>query len=111
MGYKFGVLLSLLFVIQVFVLGGDIIAIQFIYSNLDSVSMTAGYMISKRGECETAKQYVEQQGMIFTFDEANPPMYGDPWTFYVSQEYQPFIIKKEVMEITVKRNIIIGFYN
>ncbi|MFA5283430.1 MAG: hypothetical protein WC366_02830 [Bacilli bacterium] len=111
MGYKVGLLLSLVFVFQIFVLGGDILAIQFIYSDIDSVSMTAGYMISKEGNYTSAKHFVEAQSMVFICDETNPPMYGDPWTYYVCEDYQPLIIKKDVMRISVKRSVIIGFYN
>ena len=53
MAYKIGFILSLIFVVQLFVLMGDIMAIQMIYTNLDAVSVTAGYLISQNGKITT----------------------------------------------------------
>ena len=59
MGYKVGFILSLLLVVELFVLAGDILTAQIIYTNLDAVSITAGNIISTKGEItEELKTYV-----------------------------------------------------
>ena len=50
MGSKLGFILSLLFLVQLFAMVGDLMSIQFIYTNLDAVSVTAGYLISTKGQ-------------------------------------------------------------
>ena len=50
MGSKVGFLLSLLLVVELFVLAGDVFSAQIIYTNLDAVSITAGNVISTKGE-------------------------------------------------------------
>lgn len=111
MAYKLGMILSLVFVFQIFVLGGDIISIQFLYADIDSVSMTAGYMIAKEGSITNATQFVNSQNMLLECDSTEHPSFGETWIYYVSKEYDPLIIKKEPMIIKVKRSAIIGYYN
>lgn len=111
MAYKIGMILSLIFVFQIFILGGDIISIQFIYSNIDSVSMTAGYMIAKDGNAIAAIKFVNSQNMTLECQENEAPLFGDVLIYYVSQQYDPLIIKKEKMIIRVKRSTVIGYYN
>ena len=62
MASKLGFILSLLLVIELFVLAGDIFTAQIIYTNLDAVSITAGNIISSKGEITNElKTYVREQ--------------------------------------------------
>mgnify|MGYP003292148147 CR=1 FL=1 len=49
MAYKVGFLLSLLLVVELFILAADVFSSQVIYTNLDAVSITAGNIISSKG--------------------------------------------------------------
>ena len=77
MGSKIGFILSLLFVVQLFVLAGDIMAIQMIYTNLDAVSVSAGYIISQKGTIteEVINLVQEEAGAsIEQVGDAVPPL-------------------------------------
>jgi hypothetical protein len=106
-----GMILSLVFVFFVFALGGDIISIQFIYSDIDSVSMTAGYMIAKDGNLTAATKFVNDQNMTLECNETGTPLFGDTWIYFVAKEYDPLIIKNEAMTIRIERSTVIGYYN
>ena len=113
MGYKLGLLLSMLFLAQLFVLTGDIISIQVIYTNLDAVSVVAGNLISSRGKIDAYIEglvsdqtggYIEAVG-----DEA--PRFGSVYEFRLIREYTPWVMSNEPIEITIKRSVVIGYYS
>lgn len=113
MASKLGFILSLIFVAQVLVLFGDLIAVQNIYTALDAVSVTAGYIISgKRGITDEVRQLVENEtGGEITAITTGPVYFGSVYEYQVSKSFNPYIIKQEPMIITIKRSVIIGFYN
>ena len=49
MSYKLGLLLSMFFLVQVFLLGGDLASITAIHNQIDAIALTAGYQISLQG--------------------------------------------------------------
>ena len=49
MGSKLGFILSLLFLANLFALVGDLMSIEFIHSNIESLSVSVAYLISKSG--------------------------------------------------------------
>ena len=49
MGSKLGFILSLLFLSNLFALVGDLMSIEFIHSNIESLSVSVAYLISKSG--------------------------------------------------------------
>ena len=113
MGYKVGFLLSLLLVIQLFVLAGDIFTAQITYTNLDAVSITAGNVISSKGLItDELKSYVKEQtgGEIEAVGDETP-MFGSIFTFKVSREYCPMNKFITQNEISVVRSVVIGYYN
>lgn len=113
MAYKLGFLLSLIFIVQLFLLAGDLLAIQAIYTNLDAVSVTAGQIISIKGgitpEVVTLVER-ETQATITAIGE-NTPMFGSPFEYKISRYYVPSILTSKQMEIAVKRSVVIGYYN
>ncbi len=111
MGYKLGFLLSLVFIVQLFIIAGDITSIQIIYTNLDAVSVTAGYSISKYGE-------ITQSVVLLVENQANAhiealtyeaPSYGSIFEYRIYTTYQPMIISSEPMEISISRSVVIGY--
>ena len=113
MGYKVGFLLSLLLIIQLFVLAGDILAAQIIYTNLDAISITAGHIISTKGEItEELRKYVKDQtgGEISAVGDETP-LFGSVYTFMIVKEYRPMNRFTKNTEVSVVRSVIIGYYN
>ena len=113
MGYKLGFILSLVFVVQMFVIVGDLMAVQFIYTNLDALSVTVGQVISQKGEItddvvrlleNEANAKIEPVGDV-------TPMFGSLYEYKIYTSYDPYIIKNEPMEISIIRSVVIGYYS
>ena len=113
MGYKVGFLLSLLLVVQLFVLAGDIFSAQIIYTNLDAISITAGNIISSKGEIsDSLKKYVKDQtGGEITAVGDETPLFGSIYTFKISRKFSPMNRFTSATEIAVVRSVVIGYYN
>ena len=113
MGYKVGFVLSLLLVVELFVLAGDIFSAQAIYTNLDAVSITAGNIISSKGEItDDLRTYVRSQtGGDITAVGDETPMFGSIYTFKISCEFNPMSRFTSSTEISVIRSVVIGYYN
>lgn len=113
MGYKVGFILSLLLITELFVLAGDIFSAQVIYTNLDALSLTAGNVISSKGEItDELKKYVFEQcgGEIFPVGD-DTPMFGSVFTFEISKNFQPMNKFTSQSKISVVRSVVIGYYN
>ena len=113
MGYKVGFVLSLLLVVELFILAADIFSAQTIYTNLDAVSVTAGNIISSKGEItDDLRQYVrDQTGGDITAVGDETPMFGSIYTFKISREFDPISRFTRASEISVVRSVVIGYYN
>ena len=113
MGYKVGFILSLLLVIELFILAGDIFSAQIIYTNLDAVSITAGNVIStKGGITDELRNYVRSEtGGEITSVGDDSSLFGSIYTFKISREYDPMNSFTPKTEIAVVRSVVIGYYN
>lgn len=113
MAYKMGFLLSLVFIVQLFLMAGDLLAVQAIYTNLDAVSMTAGQIISVKGGItpEVVALVERQTQATITAIGDNTPMFGSPFEYKISKMYDPSILSTKEMEIAVRRSVVIGYYN
>ena len=110
MSYKLGLLLSLVFLMAVFLFSGDMLCISAIRSDLDSIALTLSYRISLDGRVsEETKQWVKDCGANLSLPLQSPRI-GDTYSFQVYKDYQPIIISSEAMRITVKRSTIVGYY-
>lgn len=113
MGYKVGFILSLVLVVELFILAGDLFTSQVIYTNLDAVSITAGNIISSKGGItDEVISFVRNNsgGEIEAVgDEA--PLFGSMYTFKIYKEYTPMNFFISNKEISVVRSVIIGYYN
>lgn len=113
MGYKVGFLLSLLLVVELFILAADVFSAQIIYTNLDAVSITAGNIISSKGEItEELRSYVRSQtgGEISAVGDETP-LFGSIYTFQITKEFNPLNQFTSTSEISVVRSVVIGYYN
>ncbi len=111
MAYKLGFLLSLIFIVQLFVLAGDILSIQIIYTNLDAVSVTVGQSISKNGAIsDDVIRLVENeaQAQIEPVGDTTP-MFGSLFEYRIYRDYEPYIIPKDHLEISIVRSVMIGY--
>ena len=113
MASKVGFILSLLLVIELFVLAGDIFSAQIIYTNLDAVSITAGNIISTKGEItDEIKNYVRNEtGGEITAVGNDTPLFGSDFTFRITKEFNPMNRFTGKTEISVVRSVVIGYYN
>ncbi len=111
MGYKMGFLLSLIFIVQLFIIGGDMMSIQILYTNLDAVSVTAGQAISKYGEIsDSVIRLVENEAHAsIEAITTETPSFGSLFEFRIYTSYKPYIISTEEMEISVSRSVVIGY--
>ena len=113
MGYKVGFILSLILVVELFVLAGDILSAQIIYTNLDAVSVTAGNIISSKGEItDSLRAYVRNEtgGEISAVGDETP-LFGSVYTYKISKEFNPMNKFTSKTEIAVIRSVVIGYYN
>ena len=112
MSSKLGMLLSLIFVAMFFLLGVDLLSLQFALSDLDAKSVNISYLINKKATLdESLIEYIETTYNVeFECQSTGTPMYGDVLDYTISQAYKPLIISKEEMVIKIKRYVVIGYY-
>lgn len=113
MSYKLAFLLSFLFMIQVLLFSGDLAALEAIHNELDAVGLTVGYQISMIGSITPAiKEFVFQEAHaeIRCVSGCSSQM-GEALSFELSRRYEPIIISKNEMTITVRRTAIIGYFS
>ena len=113
MGYKIGFVLSLLLIVELFILAGDLYSAQVIYTNLDAVSITAGNIISSKGGItDEVRTFVwNNTGGEITAVGDEAPLFGSIYTFKISKSYKPMNTFTNETEISVVRSVVIGYYN
>ena len=113
MGSKLGFILSLLFLVQLFAMVGDLMSIQFIYTNLDAVSLTAGYLISTKGQITDDVIELVKNEANATIEQIgdSPALLGSTFEYRISKPYNAMIINQKAIEIAVVRSVVIGYYN
>ena len=113
MGYKIGFVLSLLLLVELFILAADVFSAQIIYTNLDAASLVAGNAISQSGGItEEVVRYIEETtGGYIVNITTGTPRFGDIYEYKVARSYQPMTAFGEEREISVIRGVVIGYYN
>ena len=113
MSYKISFILSMVFVVMFFLFAGDMISLQFIYSDLDAKSVTISYLISERGRIDDQLiSYVENKYDInFVTADNYSPLFGDEVTYVISKSYKPLVMSSKDLEISIKRTTVIGYYH
>ena len=112
MSYKIGLLLSMVFVALFFLFSADLISIQSVYSTLDAKSSNISYLISRNGIIDQDFiDYIEYNyAVAFDCPINLAPTFGEEITYSISTEYQPMVIDKSTMTITIYRMTVVGFY-
>lgn len=112
MSSKFGILLSLIFVIIFFLFGADLIGIQYVYSSLDAKSVTISYYIAKNG-------YINDEYITYIEDKFDVeficlneiyPLYGEVCDFELVTYYSPIVVSNNSLPIRVYRTTVLGYY-
>lgn len=113
MSSKIGLILSLLFVALFFLLGVDLLCLQFTLSSLDAKSVNISYAIAEKGTIdEELITFIETTYDVEFECQSNcSPKFGDTVSYIISSDYKPIIISNETMNIKVKRYAIIGYFN
>ena len=112
MSYKLGMILSMLFVVAFLLIGGDMICLSYAYSDLDSKSITIGYLIAKSGRVDEEFLSTIEENYQIKFLTISPsnPNYGDVVDFVIYQNYDPLILSNDVMTIKAARTTVVGYY-
>lgn len=112
MGSKLGFILSLLFLANLFALVGDLMSIEFIHSNIESLSVSVAYLISKSGAIkEDAITMVEDAGAYIVEIGNSKPQIGELVKYKIYKQYKPLILTNDLMEIAVVRSVMVGYFN
>ncbi len=105
-------LLSLVFVISMFVYAGDLCNMQTTYAQVDAIAITAGKMITKVWTITPdVKRYVRGQGayIIAANNTSYVPAEGDLYTFVVYKNYKTFSFDQSVKKISINRSVVLGY--
>lgn len=113
MSYKISFILSMVFVAMFFLFSGDMISLQFLYSDLDAKSVTISYLISDHGMLDgDFISYIENKYNVdFVSADNYYPLFGDEVTYVLATDYKPLIMSKENMRVSIQRTTVIGYYN
>ena len=103
----------MVFVVMFFLFAGDMISLQFIYSDLDAKSVTISYLISEKGKIDDQLiAYVESKYNInFVSADNYSPLFGDEVTYVISETYKPLVMSSEELNVSIKRTTVIGYYH
>ena len=113
MSSKVSLILSMMFVVMFFLFAGDMISLQFAYSNLDATSVTIGYLISESYAVdETFINNVKEKFEIdFYLINEQTPYFGDVVDYIISSEYKSIVLSDHTMTLSIKRSSVVGYYN
>ena len=112
MAYKWSMLLSLIFVIQLLLITGDIAAVQVVQTHLHATATVISHQIALTGRLsEAIVVWVEEQGLTITCLQQCNPRFGDTLTYRLSQAFDPLILSPTPITITVVRHAVIGLYD
>ncbi|MBO8427756.1 MAG: hypothetical protein IAC58_04290 [Firmicutes bacterium] len=117
MSNKLALILCIPFILFVFLFGVDLVMIQTVYTNLDSISETISYKISQNGIDsngnidKSIEQYLyETTGAIIVSNNNNKANFleGDIFAYTLSKEYQPILLSSKTITINIDRYAVIG---
>lgn len=112
MGSKIATILSLIFVVTLFLFASDMMCLQYLYSDLDSTAVTIGYLISKQKLIDDnfVERISDDYKVIFKYTGPEVLKYGEVVQFQVSKEFNPVIISGSTMMVDVVRTTVVGYY-
>ena len=113
MSYKISFILSMVFVYMFFLFSGDMISLQFLYSDLDAKSVTISYLISEHGSLDqTFIENIENKYSVdFVSADNYTPLFGEEVTYVIAKTYKPLMLSKETMTVSIQRTTVIGYFH
>ena len=113
MSYKLSFILSMIFVVSFFLFAGDLICLQYIYSDLDAKSISISYLISAHGGLDEhfVRDIEDRYRIEFVTADNYLPLFGDEVTYVIATSYKPLIISQKKMTVSVERTTVIGYYH
>lgn len=113
MSYKLGFVLSLIFILELFLLACDLFSGQILYTNLDAASVVAGNVISSKGgiTSEVVRYVEDTTGAEIEAVSTETPRFGDVYTYRIFKSYKPLTGFGNVRTVSVTRGVVIGYYN
>ena len=113
MSYKLGLLLSIVFMMSVLLLGGDLMNVSIIKNSLESLSLVVSFRLASDGALsQSTKNLISSYGATFRLQDGEREAFriGDTVTYYLQKAYLPFVLGKDEMNVTVRRSAVIGYY-
>lgn len=112
MSSKIGTILSSLFIIIAFLLGCDLITIQYLYSDLDAKSVNISYLISREAHFDEAfKESIKEMFDVdFYCETTGIPAFGEKIKYVLSTKFDPLLIASESMAVSIERMAVVGYY-
>jgi len=117
MSAKLGTMLSIFMIFITFLFGADLVMMQYIYTDLDSLSINASYLIAKNGYItESIKDNFLAMYKVNIYPDPSNDLEqsykeGDYYKFTLEKSYDPIIISNSTINLKVNRMTIINFYN
>ena len=113
MSYKLGLLLSIAFMMAVLLFSGDLVNVGIIKNSLNALSLTVSYRIARDGTL-TQETYglIDSYGAILRLAEGQREAFriGDTVVYFLEKDYDPFVLRKERMVLSVCRSAVVGYY-
>ena len=113
MSSKLGLILSIAFMMAVLLLSGDLMNVSVVTNALNALGLTVSHRISLDGTLSDAtKALIADSHATITFPQGSATVFriGDTVTYFLSRDYDPFVLKKERMHITVRCSAVVGYY-
>lgn len=113
MSYKVSLIFSMVFVVMFFLFAGDMISLQFAYSNLDAKSVTISHLISesKTVDATFIEKVEEKYEVDFYLLNTSTPYFGDVVDYIIASEYKSIVISDKAITLSIKRSSVVGYYN
>lgn len=111
MAYKTSFILSLIFVIQLLLLIGDLVMIQVTHARMDAIGLATSSLISRQGGInEDIEAFAQSQSTTLTCLSMCSPRLGDVLTFQLEKTIDPFVISQDLIQLRVVYHAVIGYY-
>lgn len=113
MSHKISLILSMVFVVMFFLFAGDMISLQFAYSNLDATSVTIGHLISESYTVDQTfiQQVQKKYNITFILLHNETPYFGDVVDYVIRSEYKSIVLSDHTITLSIRRSSVVGYYN
>ena len=112
MSSNLGFVLSMIIVAFTLFLGGDMVCLSTAYSALDNVSNTIGYRIAKDARCDSTylRTLENQYNITFSYISSYGPSIGQVVDFTIYRMYNPLVMSKNDIKMSVSKSTVVGYY-